>query len=312
MKRYICLLLLSIGLANYGQAQTATHTLSNLLPHQQKILLQYTASNTWGYILGHNYKFNQQYAEKYIISGNAKVLGVISQHGGHYAHADTTAVFRVYSVGTNRLPAAKLGGKKVRYADLHLNGTATTTMFNAPIAVADSFFVSFDLRDYAHGGYEGDLIGLYCGENGTRLSSDLKNFGRNAVQAHEHDYDKWLDFRTQNFTNIATHFALFPIVEMTVTSIGKAFAEKEQLRLYPLSPNPTQDMSTVKYSLKGPSKVTLELLDFTGKRLFSQELGTQKPGEHTHTLPVAGLAPGSYIFSVQADAIRLATKLIIL
>ncbi|WP_207436022.1 T9SS type A sorting domain-containing protein [Sabulibacter ruber] len=293
-------------------AQT-TRTLRNLFPQHPQELRKYTNSGTWGYWLGQNYRFNQQYAEKYYVSGNAKVVGVVSHHGGRYTNGNNLASFRVYSVGTNKLPAERLGSKDVRYADLRLNGSAMTTTFDAPIAVADSFFVTFDLHDYAHGGYEGDTIGLYSGINGSRPTADFGNFGRNAVQAHEHAYEKWVDFRTQNFTNIATHFALFPIVEVTVTGLKEGYIQKEQLTLYPPVPNPIQSGQEVeiRYVLASSSTVTISLLDLNGHPLLTKPVGRQAPGKHTCSLSAAALPAGTYLFLLQADAISLATKLII-
>ncbi|MBA9076568.1 MULTISPECIES: T9SS type A sorting domain-containing protein [Rufibacter] len=295
-------------------AQTTTRTLRNLLPQHPQELRKYTNSGTWGYWLGQNYRFNQQYAEKYYVSGNAKVIGIISHHGGKYAHANNLASFRVYSVGTNKLPHARLASKDVRYADLRLNGAAMTTTFDAPIAVQDSFFVTFDLHDYAHGGYDGDTIGLYSGINGSRPSADFENFGRNAVQQHEHAYEKWVDFRTQNFTNIATHFALFPIVEMTVTGIKDEFVQKEQLTLYPPSPNPIQSGQDIqlRYALASPSTVSLTLLDLQGNALLELMPKRQTVGEHVAHFPSAQLAAGTYLCLLQSDAISIATKILVI
>lgn len=293
-------------------AQNATRTLRNLLPQHPQELRKYTNSNTWGYVLGHNFRFNQQYAEKYYVSGNTKVVGLISHHGGGYTNGNNLASFRVYSVGNNRLPAKRLGGKDVRYTDLQLNGSAMTTTFDTPIAVADSFFVSFDLHDYAHGGYEGDTIGLYSGINGSRTTTDFSNFGRNAVQAHEHAYEKWVDFRTQNFTNVATHFALFPIVEFgSVTGLADEFVWQEDLKLYPVYPNPSTGNLTFRYALSQRSEVRLQILDVTGKTVYTQDFRQQAIGEHFKVVDLSGLPAGTYIYLIQTNGVSLASRLVI-
>jgi len=166
-----------------------------------------------GLILGHNSPLRQQYAEKYFIAGIGRLAGVVAHVGGRYANPDNTVDFAVREVGADGLPGARLGGAAVRYADLDLTGSARFVAFSSPVSVTDSFFVTFDLGDYGHGGFEGDTLGLYACQPGCRDSSDLAVYGRNAVQRHNHNRVDWRDFHYQNLTPLLIHFAIYPVGE---------------------------------------------------------------------------------------------------
>lgn len=179
-----------------------------------------------GLLLGHNSHYRQQFAERYRIAKGDRVRGVIVHLGGAYAHGDHLVRFTLYTVAKNGLPGNLIAKQAVAYRDLDLSGKAMRIDFDSAIAIpndgnpnsgisseVDSFFVAFDLGDYAHGGYEGDTLGLYACERGCRSASDLDLFGRNAVQWHNHDKVDWHDFYYQNFTPLAVHFAIYPIVE---------------------------------------------------------------------------------------------------
>lgn len=211
-------------------------TLSNLEEGTSLYAPRYTDPGQWGYILGQNSAYRQQYAEKYHIEGGAKVKGIITHLTGVYEHPENYVEFNVYRVSENGLPGKRLGGRQIFYKDIDLSGNAMYIHLNTAVNVADSFFVTFNVLDYLHGGYDGDTLGLMAGEPGSRPTEDLGSFGRNAVQAHNHSKEEWKDFYTQNFTPIATHFALFPIVEYEDVSLEKHLSWKN-FRIYP---NPSE------------------------------------------------------------------------
>jgi hypothetical protein len=63
-------------------------------------------------------------------------------------------------------------------------------------------------------------------------------------------------------------------------------------------PNPTRDKVTVTYKLDNASGVTLYLYDLTGRLAMNRSLGTQGKGEHTATVDLSGLNPGTYVLKV--------------
>jgi hypothetical protein len=189
-----------------------------------------------GLLLGHNSHFRQQFAERYHAASGDRVIGIIAHLGGTFAHGEHVVEFALYAVAKNGLPGDKIVGKAVAYRDLNLTGEAMRIDFDAPQVVGDSFFVAFNLGDYAHGGYEGDTVGLYACDRGCRSEADLETFGRNAVQWHNHDRVDWHDFYYQNFTPLPIHFAIYPIVERKVASVwhrNTIAARTQNKRTYP-------------------------------------------------------------------------------
>lgn len=267
MRKLIVLMAMGLYLASAAQNKD---TLSNLPVGTQLVALKYSAKGQWGYYLGQNYLYRQQFAEKYYINGAAKVIGVIAHLAGRYANPNNSVEFNVYGVGSNKLPQTRLSTTSVPYSSLDLSGEAYTVIFPNAASVKDSFFVSFNVDDYLHGGYEGDTLGLMCGVSGSRSDADLLRFGRNAVQAHNHSREDWKDFYTQNFSPIATHFALFPIIESNeITSI---LDSNEDQSLFTVYPNPSSAGIWIHCNA---SDAKVNVMDLNGRTIFSTLLGTE-------------------------------------
>ncbi len=262
----------------------------------------YSNPGQWGYILGQNSSYRQQFAEKYTIDGLATINGVIAHLSGVFENSDNYVEFNVYQVAENGLPGNRLGGKQVFYKDLDLSGEQMTVSFNTSITVQDSFFVTFNVLDYLHGGYEGDTLGLMAGEPGSRPVEDLGNFGRNAVQAHNHNKEDWRDFYTQNFTPIAIHFALFPIVgsdQVTaLTDVSSA-----QIKVYP---NPDSDW----FYIKVPDQYkTITVYNVLGEIVHQNDWSR---GLDLLEIEVGNWTKGSYLIRIQTERNQLFFERIII
>lgn len=279
-------ILVFISVVSLIRAQTVD-TLSNLSEGTPLYAPRYTNSGQWGYVLGQNSSYRQQFGEKYTIEGTATVKGLITHLTGVFNHPNNYVEFNVYQVANNGLPGNRLGGKQVFYKNLNLSGEAFTVTFNTPIPVQGSFFVTFNVFDYLHGGYDGDTLGLMMGEAGSRSTKDLANFGRNAVQAHNHTKEDWKDFYSQNFTPIATHFALFPIIESDGIT---ALAVEESAAAIKIFPNPASDRFRVELPNESQSLTVYNLM---GEVIYQSIAGdTEKEIE------VSNWTPGSYLIQV--------------
>ncbi len=311
IKQLICTsLIVLITTLAYAQEPD---TLSNLSEGETLYAPKYDGPGQWGFVLGQNSSFRQQFAEKYDIEGDARVMGLVVHLSGTYQNSENYVEFNVYEVATDGLPGSRLGGKQIFYKDLDLSGDPMTVTFSSPLPVANSFFVTFNVLDYLHGGFEGDTLGLMAGLPGSRQEGDLENFGRNAVQAHNHNKEDWKDFYTQNFTPIATHFALFPIVEVAeiITGTEDPHVRAGQLTLLPTYPNPTTDKLNVKYSLNRPSNVSIYIHDLKGRQMYSKGLGVQTIGEYRHVIGTSNFPGGMYIYTVKSDNVKLTGKVVV-
>lgn len=293
------LLAVYILAGGYSFSQTTT-TLQNLAPTATRTATKYTGSG-WGYWTGVNSVTRDGYAEKYYIRGTGKVLGVISEHKGKVRPTSSKQVqFKIFKVGTNRLPSTStsLASKDVAVTKLDLTGQPMTTMFTTPASVADSFFVALLIWDYAHETLY-DTVAVLHGVDGSRPDSDLKVFGRNAVRQHSHDpVPPWKDLRTQNFTSIKTHLALFPIMEGTI--IGVSEFKTDEFQVKSVYPNPFVEKINVAVNPLSKSDLHVTVFDELGKEVVTQTFkqADMADGNLEVSCP-STLAKGTYVLFIK-------------
>ena len=68
---------------------------------------------------------------------------------------------------------------------------------------------------------------------------------------------------------------------------------------------------TLSLSLSQPSNVTVKLTNLTGRSVFSAQRQVAVAGEQTIDFPINGVAPGAYIFKVQAGKIAKQSTLLV-
>ena len=288
-------------------------TLRHLSTLDTLTVYTYDGPNQWGYITGHNHLGRQEYAEKYIVNGAAKVTAIISHHHGVVRNDKNVGSFIIYAVNEKGLPGDILNTKLWYFGDLDLSGNAQFTALDKDVDVVDSFFVSFNLTDYSHGGFEGDTLALMTGLEGSREESDLAIWARNVTRFHNHSTPDFRDFYYQNGTPIATHFALYPIVEFdnTVTATRDQFVQSDQLKLFPPYPNPVRDNVNLRFSQSRTSQVLIKMYDVQGKEILDKDLGVRPAGDYTESINISRFTAGRYMYTIQSGATRLAGKLLI-
>lgn len=76
-------------------------------------------------------------------------------------------------------------------------------------------------------------------------------------------------------------------------------------------PNPATDQVQVNYNLSAESPVTITIYDVTGKVVSAESKGSQAAGRHFSVINTAAMANGFYTVSVQTNAGRSTSKLIV-
>ena len=261
-------------------------------------------SATWGHVTGHNYRYTEEFAEKYHLTGPARLVGVVGHFGGTRATPARQYSVRAYRVGANRLPGTALATRAVAASALDFTGGPTAVTFATPVAVADSFFVSFNLGDYAHGG-DANQIGVLAGP---RDPADGAAFGRNAVRQHSHGAVVWRDMATQNVPVLSAHLALFPVVEFTATAGEPGAVSTGGLRVLAPAPNPATAATALRIKTARDGALRVTLYDALGRRVLALDEGVRPAGAHTVRLDVSGLPAGVYVATVEAEAERLAVR----
>jgi hypothetical protein len=282
-------------------------TLRNLSSVATRTINKY--SSGWGYYTGSNNLYREEFAEKYYINGSRVLIGVISEHTGIVSNPNNTSQFRAYTVGSNGLPAALKASKNVPYGQINLTGNPMVTIFTNTAQVTDSFYVSFNLTDYAHGGFEGDTVGLMYGVHGSRPSGDLSKFGRNAIRRHSHAGPDWKDFYSQNFTPVATHFALFPILESS--SVGINEIKTDEFTISKVYPNPFKDAFTLKLNHTEIENITVSIFNSLGQ-LVSKKNYSKLDFDMNNAVIIncSEINAGNYILFVKGLYSGIATQII--
>lgn len=263
-----------------------------------------------GYYTGHNSYGDEEFAEKYEISGSAQLLGVSAIHLGQDGTSGTVlASYRAYTVATNGLPGSQLASKSVAYSQVPVNGTLTSQMFTAPVSITGNFFVSFNLGDYAHGGAGTKLLALSHSPHGTRSTSDLSVYGRNAIRFHSHGVPDWNDYQTENFTNYspAVHFSLFPIVELGNLSVVD-FDKKGNIGA--VYPNPSSGKFAVPIATHSGGDAQLKLFDMSGK-LVSEKQTRLSSGKTDFIFDDPKLQSGIYLLWIKTPEGSISQRVVI-
>lgn len=278
---------------------SAQDTLRHFNPQAQPpTAIQYNNGIHTGYYTGHNSLFDEEWAEKYYINGSNQVTGVIAYHTGSNGTYSEDCEYKVYSVGTNGLPNTELAKKEVSGSSLNITGVPVYTPFSAPVNVQDSFFMSFNVGDYAHHSPGTKTIALQHGPDGSRDVNDTLRYGRNAIRWHDHNHANkvWKDFFKENNTKVRTHFAIFPVVTLKNTSVND-FASNGSLKMHAVFPNPAISRVNMKIATGVPAKLECSILDIRGSvvRKWSESMGVP---EFTLSADIHDMPAGQYVFVV--------------
>jgi hypothetical protein len=79
--------------------------------------------------------------------------------------------------------------------------------------------------------------------------------------------------------------------------------------LYQSRPNPTEGTATIAFDLPEDAKVTLTVYDISGRKVTTLVDETLAAGEHA--AEVSGLAPGVYVYKLDADGYSAARKMVV-
>ena len=265
-----------------------------------------------GYYTGHNSYGDEEFAEKYDFNGTTNILGVIAVHQGTNGTSSMNASYKIYDVGVNGLPGTELASKSVPYNDIPIDGTPNTVMFTNPVPVSADFFVSFNLGDYIHSNLGTQSIAITHSPNGTRPASDFGIFGRNVIRWHNHNGPAtWKDYRTQNIPNYqpAVYFSLFPIVELTPSSIVVFGDQKGSVGC--VYPNPSSSAEfNIPITSRNGGEVNITLYDLQGKIVSSKKTNLTA-GKTNYVYSESKLTASTYILLVKTPEGIVAQQVVI-
>ncbi|MBO6869429.1 MAG: T9SS type A sorting domain-containing protein, partial [Balneola sp.] len=74
-------------------------------------------------------------------------------------------------------------------------------------------------------------------------------------------------------------------------------------------PNPFNPTTNINYSIDQAGLVTLKVYDITGREVATLVNNRENAGDHTVTFDATNLASGVYIYTLQANGIRLTNRM---
>lgn len=305
MKKQIFTFLMAAAASAYGQQTTLQH----FDPTEITPVVE-SYQNVWGYLTGHNYYGDEEFAEKYEIQGAGKLYGISAIHLGQDGTPGSLgASYRAYTVGTNGLPQTTIANKSVPYADVPVNGQLNTVLFANPVNVNGKFFVSFRLGDYAHGGLGTKRIAVSHAPHGTRPESDFAVYGRNVVRIHSHGSAVWRDYRTEKFTGYqpAVYFSLFPVVELENMAVVDFDKKGNVGAVYP---NPSNGNFRIPINTTSGGEASFRLFDISGKQVAEKQANLST-GKTDFLFSGEKLQSGVYILMIKTPEGTVSQRVII-
>jgi hypothetical protein len=85
-------------------------------------------------------------------------------------------------------------------------------------------------------------------------------------------------------------------------AITESYAATENLVVYQNYPNPFSNFTTIRYFLAQPGNVTLNVMDISGRLIYSASAEQKPSGEYSLTLNANQLRSGTYFYSVQTNS----------
>jgi len=103
-----------------------------------------------------------------------------------------------------------------------------------------------------------------------------------------------------------------PMIRLNIDqTIGVEEVENLNLTLYQNQPNPFDNTSTINYTLATASDVTFDVVDVTGKLVYSNNLGKVNAGQHKLELNSSDFAAGVYYYTMVAGNEKVTLKMVI-
>lgn len=106
-------------------------------------------------------------------------------------------------------------------------------------------------------------------------------------------------------------FTTAPMVRADFTAVGVNDIDVTGVNLMQNSPNPTSDVTSFSYNLLWNAEVSFEIVDVTGKIVYTMDQGTQQSGVHRFDFDASVLADGVYYYSLNVNGTKTTKKMIV-
>lgn len=266
----------------------------------QAIAETQTQPNPWGYRYGHGANGVYEFAEKYAVSEENYLLGVVVLLDDFLGGANTTdecwaAVYGQDENGKINNNEDEKVTKPINELSLGM-GTPTIFEFPAGTTVNDSFFVSFGFPKYDYNvsspNYTPteDTLGIYC--TYTRDGDDDPDvFWKNAIRYTDGNWEP-----TEFIKGDRVNFCIAPIISTEdPSSIDYNF--NNGLNISSVYPNPVIDRVNFDFTAQNDESIEVSLYTLNGQ-LITNKTSQVNAGEQTLSIDVPAEVPAGQFLAL--------------
>jgi hypothetical protein len=279
-----------------------------------------------GYAYGVNFDPTNNFigiAQGYINEDPNEFIGVLSfipkKQKGASNTPNTKLTFRLYNMtptGASQIvppstlnpvegPSGQaLATKEYFYDEIDTNLLAyNVVMFDTPVLAPGNIAVAVDLSNVKAAG---DIVGF--------MSDNVGNaFGINYAfhQANAGGTIGWYTSNSVFQGALDNNIAIFPMVKPAEQPSGFSQANFMGVKTN-VYPNPSNDILFLDLEMTKSDKVTIRLMDISGKVIRDLSNLNQGSGKNTHAIDVSGLSSGAYILLVEgSNGERIARQVVL-
>jgi lysyl endopeptidase len=281
-------LMAAVSYDPYAWLWESGDTLSNL--EKGEGLGEVGTGLTWGSWSGHNSAGVTALAERFTISGEKKMLGLMMTVA-HNRVASESAHLKISILKDQGLPGAVIYDQPVWLSDLAA-GHSLFIAFDSAVSVADSFFTAIELF------YETpqDTFAL-------AMATDRDVAQQGTAWVYNGAWSTLADASAQQVTS---SFALMPVVYNDLPPDNPPPAFPEKVRIYP---NPARDGCQIEFSELSSESVDISIYDLQGNLVQATAYGKYRQSLWMDT---STFEPGVYVVVVNQGSTVYRIKLVLI
>ena len=96
-----------------------------------------------------------------------------------------------------------------------------------------------------------------------------------------------------------------------VNTISEETVNTTGFEMFPSFPNPTNGVTRIQFRLDRAADVNFEVIDITGKIVYTLDMGTQAPGYNSISVDASEFAAGVYTYTLSVDGERSTDRLMV-
>ncbi len=260
----------------------------------------YTVPNNGGFVTGFNQYGDLEKAQLYF--GSGQVLGVFAGIAGKAADTgfeNEPFAGKVYSVSGTTF--TQLGSATINFGDIDTSASGPIPGLNfwgftTPVSVSGSWVAAVEVGKYS----------TTAVQAGTIVYSNDIGCGSNRA------WEKWNDGTWYPFTDATSGWGID--LDMVIGAFVVNFAtnvEADLISGVAVFPNPVENQFNLAYNSKVGGKVSIEVIDATGRVIRVINEGSKAAGTYVSTIDFDGMASGLYTYRLTVGATQTTGKFIV-